>query len=88
MELNKLSVQQESPPEKEEDDDEEEEEVPEDLASLPPRQQKIRILWRAAWMMGLGTAVTLLFSDPMVDVLDALGGQFSINAHLFTYNTT
>jgi len=65
----------------EEDDheEEEEEEVPEDLAKLPPKQQKIRILWRSCWMMGLGTGIVLLFSDPMVDVLNTLGDRFNIN---------
>jgi len=63
----------------EEEEEEEEEEVPEDLASLSPSKQKMRILLRAGWMMGLGTIVVLLFSDPMVDVLNELGVRFSIN---------
>jgi len=61
------------------DEEEEEEEVPEDLAHLPPSKQKLRILLRAGWMMGLGTAVVLLFSDPMVDVLSTLGDRFNID---------
>jgi len=64
----------------EEDEEEEHEEVPEDLATLPPKQQKLRILLRSGWMMGLGTVVVLIFSDPMVDVLNTLGERFSINA--------
>jgi len=63
----------------EEEDDEEEEEVPEDLASLPPHKQKLRILLRSGWMMGVGTVIVLLFSDPMVDVLNALGNRAKIN---------
>jgi len=66
-------------PENPDASEEEEEEVPEDLASLPPNKQKMRILLRAGWMMGLGTAVVLLFSDPMVDVLNGLGTAFSVN---------
>jgi len=62
-----------------EEEEEEEEEVPEDLADLPPDKQKTRILMRAGWMMGLGTLVVLLFSDPMVDVLNELGVRFNIN---------
>lgn len=65
--------------EEEAEEEEEEEEIPEDLASLPPAKQKFRILLRAGWMMGVGTAVVLLFSDPMVDVLNTLGTQFNIN---------
>jgi len=61
------------------EEEEEEEEVPEDLAHLPPQKQKLRILLRSGWMMGLGTAIVLLFSDPMVDVLNTLGDRFHIN---------
>jgi len=64
----------------EEEEEEEEEEVPEDLASLPPHKQKVRILMRAGWMMGLGTVVVLIFSDPMVDVLNVLGQRFNIGS--------
>jgi len=39
----------------EEEEEEEEEEVPEDIASLPPDQQRTKILIRACWMMGVGT---------------------------------
>jgi len=62
----------------EEEAEEEEEEVPEDLASLPPHKQKIRILMRAGWMMGVGTLIVLIFSDPMVDVLNELGVRFNV----------
>jgi len=62
----------------EEEDDEEEDEIPEDIAKLPPHKQKLRILLRSGWMMGVGTVVVLLFSDPMVDVLNALGHQMNI----------
>jgi len=62
----------------EDDSDEEEEEVPEDLAHLDIKQQRLRILLRAGWMMGVGTAVVLLFSDPMVSVLNELGVRSNI----------
>eukprot|EP01111_Echinosteliopsis_oligospora_P001100 TRINITY_DN1146_c0_g1_i1.p1 TRINITY_DN1146_c0_g1~~TRINITY_DN1146_c0_g1_i1.p1 ORF type:complete len:544 (-),score=160.34 TRINITY_DN1146_c0_g1_i1:89-1720(-) len=62
-----------------EEEEEEEEEMPEDIASLPAHQQKLRILLRSAWMMGLGTLIVLLFSDPMVDVLNEVGHRFHIN---------
>lgn len=58
--------------------EDDEEEVPEDIASLPPDKRAMRILLRAGWMMGLGTIIVLLFSDPMVDVLNALGNQLNI----------
>eukprot|EP01035_Chromulina_nebulosa_P030274 gene30274-40240_t len=54
-----------SPKVDDEEDDDEEEEVPEDLAELSPSEQQIRIKFRSFWMMGLGTAVVLIVSDPM-----------------------
>lgn len=53
--------------------DEEEEEMPEDIAALPAEKQMTRVIGRSLWMMGLGTALVLLFADPMVAVLGELG---------------
>jgi len=64
----------------EEEEEEEEEEIPEDIAALPPHKQKVRILLRSGWMMGLGTLIVLVFSDPMVDVLNELGNRFNVNS--------
>lgn len=58
--------------------EEEEEEVPEEFQHLTPKQQQRAIKIRSAWMMALGTAIVLLFSDPMVDVLDNLGERMDI----------
>uniref|UniRef100_A0A7S1L8V1 EF-hand domain-containing protein n=1 Tax=Neobodo designis TaxID=312471 RepID=A0A7S1L8V1_NEODS len=55
------------------DEDEEEEEMPEDLAHLSPEEQQKRILQRSFMLMGLGTVIVVLFSDPMVGVLSKLG---------------
>lgn len=57
----------------EEDDGEEEEEIPEDLAHLSPEEQQYRVKLRAAYMMGLGTLLVVIFSDPMVEVLNEIG---------------
>eukprot|EP00995_Heteronema_vittatum_P011829 NODE_758_length_1190_cov_105.989483_g540_i0.p1 GENE.NODE_758_length_1190_cov_105.989483_g540_i0~~NODE_758_length_1190_cov_105.989483_g540_i0.p1 ORF type:complete len:375 (+),score=115.10 NODE_758_length_1190_cov_105.989483_g540_i0:38-1162(+) len=68
-----------APDEAQEDDDQEDEpEMPEDLADLTPEQQQFRIKLRAAWMLGVGTLVVLLFSDPMVDVLSNIGDRIGI----------
>jgi len=56
-----------------EEEEEEDGEMPEDLADLPPEEQRKRVLMRSGWLMGMGTVVVLLFSDPMVDVLNELG---------------
>lgn len=60
------------------DDEEEEEEIPEDLADLPPDQQRAAILRRALWMMGLGTFIVVFVSDPFVDCLSGWGDRLGI----------
>jgi Ca2+/Na+ antiporter len=60
------------------DEDEEEEEVPEDLADLPPDQQRAAILRRALWMMGMGTFIVVFVSDPFVDCLTAWGDRLGV----------
>jgi len=59
-------------------DDDEEEEVPEDLAALAPDEQRRVVIFRATWMMGLGTFVVLVVSDPFVDLLTAWGNRLDI----------
>mmetsp|Transcript_40723 Transcript_40723/g.88706 ORF Transcript_40723/g.88706 Transcript_40723/m.88706 type:complete len:537 (-) Transcript_40723:197-1807(-) len=63
------------------DDDEEEEEeleVPEDLMYLSPEAQQVRIKLRAFYKMGIGTIMVLIFSDPAVDVLTAIGHKLEV----------
>eukprot|EP00929_Paragymnodinium_shiwhaense_P085292 TRINITY_DN45708_c0_g2_i1.p1 TRINITY_DN45708_c0_g2~~TRINITY_DN45708_c0_g2_i1.p1 ORF type:complete len:583 (-),score=162.57 TRINITY_DN45708_c0_g2_i1:110-1858(-) len=74
-----VAENQETQEEEEEDDDDEECEIPEDLSKLTPEEQQRRILQRALYQMGVGTLIVLLFSDPMCDVLDALGTRTGIN---------
>ncbi len=50
-------------------DREEAEEVPEGFLELSPEKQEEAILKRAFAYLSLGTFVVVLFSDPMVDVL-------------------
>lgn len=66
-------------------DEEEEEEIPEDLKDLSPEEQQYRIKLRAFYMMTLGTALVLLFSDPMVDVLSAMGDKTGIPAFYIAF---
>mmetsp|Transcript_2366 Transcript_2366/g.10082 ORF Transcript_2366/g.10082 Transcript_2366/m.10082 type:complete len:532 (-) Transcript_2366:258-1853(-) len=63
---------------KETTDEEEPEEMPEDFMHLPPEEQQRRVLMRSFYMMGLGTALVLLFSDPMVDVLSEFGKRINV----------
>jgi len=69
----------------EEGEEEEEEEVPDDLTHLSPKQQRIRIVLRSAWMMGLGVLLVIIFSDPMVDVFSSLGEVFHINSFYIAF---
>lgn len=69
----------------EEGDDEEEEEVPEDLTSLSPEQQQRAIKRRAFLMLFIGTALVLLFSDPMVDVLSEVAERAGIPAFYVSF---
>jgi len=61
-----------------EDEDEDEAEMPEDLEHLSPDEQQSMIKRRAFKMMGLGTLMVVIFSDPMVDVLANVGNRLSI----------
>jgi Ca2+/Na+ antiporter len=67
------------------DEDDEEEEVPEDLASLSPEEQKRVVIFRATWMMSLGTFVVLVVSDPFVDLLTAWGERLGIEAFYISF---
>ncbi|CEG41369.1 ca2 :cation antiporter family [Plasmopara halstedii] len=72
-------------PPAEDDEDEEEEEIPEDLAHLSIADQQKKIKIRSAYMMFLGTALVLLFSDPMVDVLSEVGARTGIPAFYVSF---
>merc|ERR1719330_1508397 len=73
-------TEEEEAEEDDEEDDEEAAEVPEDIRAqdLPPEMQNRRVLLRAFYQMGVGAAIVLLFSDPMVGVLDALGDRTGV----------
>lgn len=60
----------------ENDDDEEgeeEEEMPEEFKLIDPSTRTFWILLESLKIMGFGTIVVLVFSDPMVEVLNQLG---------------
>lgn len=68
-----------------EEEDEEEEEMPEDLVDLSPKQQQYMIKKRACLLMGTGTALVLVFSDPMVDVMSNVGERLGIPAFYIAF---
>lgn len=61
------------------DDDEESDEEDDDFKDLEPEERKRRILLKSFQQMGLGTLIVLSFSDPMVDVLAAMGKDMGIS---------
>jgi Ca2+/Na+ antiporter len=67
------------------EEDDEEEEMPEDLQDLSPEEQLKRVLFRSVWMMGVGTLMVLIFSDPMVDVLSEWGVRTGIPAFYISF---
>lgn len=67
------------------DEEEEDEEIPEDLAHLSIQEQQRKIKIRAAYQMFIGTALVLLFSDPMVDVLSEVGTRTGIPAFYVSF---
>jgi len=62
----------------EDDDVDEEEEVPEDLTQLSPEAQQEAIKKRAFTMLFIGTALVLIISDPMVDVLSEVAVRINV----------
>jgi len=58
--------------------DDDEEEMPEEFAHLSPKEQMTKIRRRAFSMMLAGTLLVLLFSDPMVDVMNDMGTRSGI----------
>ena len=68
-----------------ESEDEDEDEIPDDLKALSPAQQQTQIKLRSLWMMGLGTAIVIVISDPMVDVLSEIGARTGIPAFYIAF---
>jgi Ca2+/Na+ antiporter len=62
------------------DDDEDEDEMPDEFKSLAPDAQRKAILKDSFQQMIVGTILVLLFSDPMVDVLQAMANMTGVPA--------
>ena len=52
--------------------EEEAEDVPEEFTDLTPDEQQTAIKYRAFTMLAIGTGLVILFSDPMVDVMQEI----------------
>ena len=71
--------------EREGKEEEEKEEIPEDLSHLAPEEQQRRIKHRAAFMLGLGTLIVIIISDPMVSVLSEVGARTGISPFYISF---
>ena len=60
------------------DNGEEEEEIPEELVDLDPDAQQRAIKRKAFAMLFIGTSLVIIFSDPMVDVMQ----QIAVELHM------
>ncbi|CAN0014694.1 unnamed protein product [Ascophyllum nodosum] len=67
------------------EDNEEHEEIPKDLEHLDPRTQQFRIKIRSLWLMAVGTTLVLTFSDPIVDVMSAVGDRTGISSFYISF---
>ncbi|GAB9463890.1 Ca2 :cation antiporter [Globisporangium polare] len=87
IEMTRIHVESQRHIDMHPDDDEEEEDevVPEDLAHLSIAEQQRKIKIRAGYMMFIGTALVLIFSDPMVDVLSEVGARTGIPAFYVSF---
>ena len=59
--------------------------MPDDLRELSPEEQQRNIKWRSACMMGLGSIIVIIISDPMVDVLSEIGARTGIPAFYIAF---
>lgn len=78
-ELKEATVDDDSEDENDSDDEEDE------FKHLPEQERRRRIMMKSWWMMGMGTFIVLVFSDPMVDVLAGLGKKTGISAFYISF---
>jgi len=71
------------PPTGEDEEEEEEDEMPEEWKELTPEQQMARIIFKASWMMAVGSGIVLFVADPFVDCLTEWGSKRRLNIPSF-----
>jgi Ca2+/H+ antiporter len=60
-------------------EEDEVEEIPEDFTDLSPEDQQKAIKKRAFGMLTIGTLLVILFSDPMVDVMQEIANRLGLS---------
>lgn len=66
-------------------EEEDEEQVPDELRHPDPRTQIRNVMKRAFLMMFFGTALVIVFSDPMVSLLSDIGARLGIPAFYVSF---
>eukprot|EP01064_Diplonema_japonicum_P015837 TRINITY_DN2377_c1_g1_i2.p1 TRINITY_DN2377_c1_g1~~TRINITY_DN2377_c1_g1_i2.p1 ORF type:complete len:530 (+),score=104.27 TRINITY_DN2377_c1_g1_i2:59-1648(+) len=69
----------------EDSEDSGEDEMPDDLKDMSSEQQQAAIWKRACSMMAVGTAMVLIFSDPMVSVLSNTGARIGVSPFYISF---
>ncbi len=59
--------------------------MPDDLKEMSPEQQQRQIKLRACYMMGLGSVIVIVVSDPLVAVLSEIGARTGIPAFYIAF---
>jgi len=88
-EMSMRSIRASAEGEEEDDDDEDDEDedadMPEEALHLSPAEQQRYIIGKSVRMMLFGTALIVLFSDPLVSVLSTLGKRVGIPAFYIAF---
>ena len=66
-------------------EDAEEEEMPDEFTHLSPDEQQAAIKKKAFIMLGMGTFLVMLFSDPMVDVMQEIANRVHLSAFYVSF---
>lgn len=83
VQIARKYMEEETAPE--DDQEADEEDMPSDLADLSPAEQRRRLLTRAGSKMFLGTALVLIFTDPMCDLLTTMGAKWNISSFYVSF---
>mmetsp|Transcript_73078 Transcript_73078/g.115220 ORF Transcript_73078/g.115220 Transcript_73078/m.115220 type:complete len:594 (+) Transcript_73078:86-1867(+) len=75
-----ICSQEKLPWEDDDGDDDDDDETPDEFKDLEPAAQRKAILAESFQQMIIGTVLVLIFSDPMVDVLGAIGTMTGVPA--------
>jgi Ca2+/Na+ antiporter len=67
------------------EDDDEEEEIPADFTTLSPDKQQAAIKKRAFIMLACGTGLILMFSDPMVEVMQEIATRVGLSGFYVSF---